>query len=137
VVVVGAGVGRPALIRGGGMRHPERTAAEIAEQQLERLIGGAHDEGPYGPDGDLAGSAVDVLVMGDDQRPYLVRRIVDGGRSGSRLCWVSVSTAGWTPGLCHPVVRVAVVPEPQSVINAPASASAWRAVRPPRGDSSI
>ena len=45
--------------------------------------------------GDPTGS--DLLVMGDDRRPYLVHRFVIARSDGAWLCWVSVSAAaGWS-----------------------------------------
>ena len=113
------------------MCHLNCTASEVADQHLEALIIVAADGGLDRSAEDAAASVTEVLVMGDDQRPYLVRRLVDRDRSGAQLCWVSVSTAGWTGRWCHPVVRIAVIAEPGPEINAPttpAGASVWRDV---------
>jgi hypothetical protein len=101
------------------MRHLKSTASEVAEQHLEALIIAAANRGPDRSGEDTVASVTEVLVMGDDQRPYLVRRLVDRDGRGAQLCWVSVSTAGWTRRPCHPVVRIAVISEPRSEINAP------------------
>ncbi|GAA5199743.1 hypothetical protein GCM10023322_76050 [Rugosimonospora acidiphila] len=111
------------------MRHLMRTAAQIAEQQLESLIIAGANEGLDGSGDDSAAPLTEVLVMGNDQRPYLVRKLLDRDGGGAQLCWVSVSTAGWTPRWCHPVVRIAVIPEPGSPINAPTTPAGARAGR--------
>lgn len=102
------------------MGHQRRTASEIAEQQLERLT---TDAGNVATDrsGHHTAALADVLVMGNDQRPYMVRSLVDRDGIGAQLCWVSVSAAGWTRRLCHPVIRIAVISEPRSEVNTPAT----------------
>jgi hypothetical protein len=115
------------------MRQLGRTAAEIAELQLEELAARA-DLDRQAPVVSTAPVA-DLLVMGYDQRPYLVRRLVTRGGHGVWLCWVSVSDAGWGWWPSHPVVRMAITLPPRPAPDEPAvgpRARVWHDINVPR-----
>lgn len=98
------------------MRTPQRTACEIAKQQIDELtscVGCADQEDARLGHG--LTSFTSVLVMGDDNRPYLVYRAVDR-ICGGWLCSVAVSAAGWTRRLRQPVLRQAVTLEPPATM---------------------
>jgi hypothetical protein len=110
-----------------------RTATEIAEQQLEDLT--AHAGLCQAASADSSASVADLLVMGGDRRPYLVRRLVTRAGVAGWLCWVSVSDAGWGLWRRQPVVRMAITLPPRPVLNGRAvgsGARAWYDVNKPR-----
>jgi hypothetical protein len=95
-----------------------RTASEIAEQQLEALVEQADCAGA---DARLDGAVrwlADLLVMGDDGRPYLVGRFVECRAGGaSRLYGVSVAAADPSRRPRRPVICTVVAVEPATALN--------------------
>jgi hypothetical protein len=115
------------------MRQMGRTAKEIAQEQLEKLT--AHAGLDRAAPASFTAAVGDVLVMGDDGRPYLVRTLVTPSGDAAWLCWVSVSDAGWRPWPRHPVVRMAITLPPRAALDSPAAGPGtrvWRDINEPR-----
>jgi hypothetical protein len=78
-------------------------AVTIAEAFLDALAAGTCEELIR-----YLGRPTEQLIMGADQRPYLVTAIAVRRSSGSLYLHVGVTNAEWDHGV--PVVRSAVVP---------------------------
>jgi hypothetical protein len=109
------------------VRRPRRIALDIAQQQLKELAAqpGCTNDGTGL--GNPTNWLADLLVMGEDRRPYLVRRLVAYRAGGAgKLCWVSVSAADSTKRLRHPVIREVVTVRPRLPLNVAASLASIR-----------
>jgi hypothetical protein len=97
------------------MCHPRRVASEIARQHVEELIAQAGCAGAEAGVDHPRMSPADLLVMGADQRPYVVRRfVVSAGDATPPLYWVSVSPADSTHRLRGSVIHMVIANEPRS-----------------------
>lgn len=93
-----------------------RIATDIAQQQIRTLSAQAgRDPDDLQADIEPAAPVGDILVMGDDGRPYLVKRAVVQRGDGAWVSWVSVSEAGWGRRRPRPVVGTTITLPPRPI----------------------